>query len=79
MSGGQEWFPPRFGQGLVSYGRFRTGSSGGREIGLGRDMAELAIRMGMERVLMPMIGREDADYAEQIQDQGAEKEPPDPA
>jgi len=42
-------------------------------------MAELAIRMGMERVLMPMIGREDADYAEQIQDQGAEKEPPDPA
>jgi hypothetical protein len=73
MAGGQHGLVPLFRQAFIGDGSVRAQDGDRREIGLGGDLAQLAIFMlaGLGGVVVPVRRRQNADHAEQIEDQAA--------
>ena len=75
---GEDGGPDRFDHEHGDGGGFRANQGFGRRVGLGRNLAELAILMrpGVERIAgMAMRRAEVAEQAEQVQREGADQEP----
>ena len=78
MTAGEDRRPHRFDHQDRYGGGFRADHGLGSHIGLGRDLAELAILVGtgmFSRVRMRMRGSQVAEQAEQVKHERADQEP----